>query len=166
MNISQHEEEKNKKVGEKTNAPCEEIARVQMSSPSLVNTDYFLPDLRFVNVLLVESAPELVAGWMLLEQLWKQGPELHLNTSLWHPQASPRRAQGGWLLGLAKLRGLGRCTLFCRLLGWFSWWSSSRQAGRGAALCGGSVLAGVCCIFNYLVDGSKPRLRNQSVFVG
>lgn len=89
MNISQHEEEKNKEVGEKANALCEEIARVQMSSPSLVNTDYFLPDLRFVNVSLVESAPELVAGWMLPEQLQKQRPEHHLDTSLRHPQASP-----------------------------------------------------------------------------
>lgn len=49
MNISQHEE-KNKKVGEKTNALCEEIARVQMSSLSLVNTDYFLSNLQFLNI--------------------------------------------------------------------------------------------------------------------
>jgi len=42
MNISQHEEGKNKKVGEKTNALCEVIARVQMSSPRLVNTDDFV----------------------------------------------------------------------------------------------------------------------------
>lgn len=41
---------------------------MQMSSPSLVNTDYFLPYLRFQNVSRVESAPELVAGWVLLEQ--------------------------------------------------------------------------------------------------
>lgn len=49
MNISQHEE-KNKKVGEKTNALCEEIARVQMSSLSLVTTDYFLSNLQFLNI--------------------------------------------------------------------------------------------------------------------
>lgn len=62
MNVSQHEEEKNKKVGEKTNALCEEIARVQMSSPSLVNTDYFLSNLQFLNISLIESAPEFIEG--------------------------------------------------------------------------------------------------------
>lgn len=51
-----------KKVGEKTNALCEEIARVQMSSPSLVNTDYFLSNLQFLNVSLVEPAPEFTEG--------------------------------------------------------------------------------------------------------
>lgn len=54
MNISQREEEENKKVNEKTNALCEEAARVQMSSPSLVNVDCFLSDLRF------DSASEFI----------------------------------------------------------------------------------------------------------
>lgn len=38
---------KNKKVGERTNALSEEIAKVKMRSPSLVNTDYFLSDYSF-----------------------------------------------------------------------------------------------------------------------
>lgn len=53
MNISQHEEKKNKTVGEKTNAVSEEIARVKMRSPSLVNTDYFLPNLQFLDILFI-----------------------------------------------------------------------------------------------------------------
>lgn len=62
MNISQREVEKNKKVGEKTNAPQEEIARVQMSSPSLVNTDYFLSNPQRLNISLPESASEFIEG--------------------------------------------------------------------------------------------------------
>lgn len=54
MNISQHEEKKkNKKVGEKTNALSEKIARVKMRSPSLVNMDYFLSNLQFLDILLI-----------------------------------------------------------------------------------------------------------------
>lgn len=48
------------KVDEETNALCEEIARVQMRSPSLVNTDYFLSNLQFLNVSLFESAPRFI----------------------------------------------------------------------------------------------------------
>lgn len=62
MNISQHEEKKNKKVGEKTNALSEEIARLKMRSPSLVNTDYFLSNLLFLDISLIESVPELIEG--------------------------------------------------------------------------------------------------------
>lgn len=63
MNISQHEEKKkNKKVGKKTNVLSEEIGRVKMRSPSLVNMDYFLSNLQFPDISLIESVPELIEG--------------------------------------------------------------------------------------------------------
>lgn len=61
MNISQHEEEKNRKADEKTNALCEEIARMQMSSHSLINTGYFLANLQ-LSISLIELVLEFIEG--------------------------------------------------------------------------------------------------------
>lgn len=40
----------------------EEIGRVKMRSPSLVNMDYFLSNLQFPDISLIESVPELIEG--------------------------------------------------------------------------------------------------------